>query len=323
MRKVGGAMTADSIDPGTRVGLLALAVADLDRSLTFYTEAFGLTLLEREAGTAILGAGGAPILVLEEVPGARPFPHDRFGYTGLYHFAVLVPSRADLGRWLRHWLERGQPLPGQGDHLVSEALYLTDPDGNGIEIYRDRPRETWMWVRGQVQMAADPVDLRGLLADADAEGQPWSGLPAGTRLGHMHLQVGDIPQASAFYHGILGFDIVAEMPSALFISAGGYHHHIGMNIWHSRGAPPQPADVAGLRFYTIEFASPAALEATESRLTEAGIPSTTAGEGIVLEDPWRNILVLQVGTANSSAESAAALRHAVQNSRERIGDQAR
>jgi catechol 2,3-dioxygenase len=303
--------------------VLALAVADLDRSLTFYTEAFGLTLLEREAAGAILGTGGEPLLLLQEVPGARPFPHDRFGYTGLYHFAVLVPTRADLGRWLRHWLESGHPLPGQGDHLVSEALYLTDPDGNGIEIYRDRPRDTWTWVGGKVQMATDPVDLRGLLAEADAEGQPWTGLPAGTRLGHMHLQVGDIPQASAFYHGILGFDIVAEMPSALFISAGGYHHHIGMNIWHSRGAPPQPADVAGLRFYTIDFASDAGRQEALKRLDAAGVPYTAVGNAaIVLEDPWHNTLVLQVG-AVSSSPAARGLGHAVREAREHSGDLAR
>ena len=238
--------TSASIDPATQMGVVAITVSDLDRSLAYYTDGLGFALLESAGPHATLGAGGMPLLLLTHVPGARSFPHDRPGYTGLYHFAILVPIRADLGRWLRHWLESGQPLPGQGDHLVSEALYLTDPDGHGIEIYRDRPRSEWSYAGGQVRMATDPVDIRGVLAEAERAGQPWTGMPAGTRLGHMHLQVGDIPQAARFYHDIMGFDIMAAMPSALFISAGGYHHHIGMNIWHSRGAAPTPGDVARL-----------------------------------------------------------------------------
>ncbi len=234
------ASTHTALDPATQVGLLSLTVADLERSLTFYTDVFGFALLARAGANATLGAGGTPLLLLTEHAGASPWPHDRYGYTGLYHFAILVPSRADLGRWLRHWLERGMPLPGQGDHLVSEALYISDPDGNGIEIYRDRPRAEWTWVNGQVRMAVDPVDIQGVLAEGDRAGQAWDGLPAGTRLGHMHLQVGDIATARAFYCGVLGFDLVAEMPTALFVSAGGYHHHIGMNTWHSQGAQPAP-----------------------------------------------------------------------------------
>jgi catechol 2,3-dioxygenase len=161
-----------SIDPATTVGLLSLTVADLARSLTFYTQALGFALLEQTDGAATLGVGGTPLLLLTEHPGAQLWPHERHGYTGLYHFALLLPTRADLGRWLRHWLELGLPLPGQGDHLVSEALYLSDPDGHGIEVYRDRPRSAWTWVNGQVQMATDPVDLRGVLAEAERAGEP-------------------------------------------------------------------------------------------------------------------------------------------------------
>lgn len=295
-----------AIDPETRVGLLSLRVADLDRSLAFYTEGFGFTLLQREGSRATLGAGGVPILLLTEEAGSRPFPHDQYGYTGLYHFAILVPTRPDLGRWLAHWLETGHPLPGMGDHLVSEALYITDPDGNGIEIYRDRPRDTWKWVNGRVQMATDPVDIRSMLDEAQNAGQPWTGLPAGTRLGHLHLQVGDINQAVDFYHGVLGFDIVAQMPTALFVSAGGYHHHIGMNIWHSRGADPTPKDMAGLRYFTIDFAGEPARAQMLSRLAEAGVPFTKVGADIVLQDPWHTTIVLQVGTA-SDVETATEL----------------
>jgi catechol 2,3-dioxygenase len=245
-------------------------------------------------------------LLLTQETGARAFPHDQYGYTGLYHFAILVPTRTDLGGWLAHWLGSGHALPGMGDHLVSEALYITDPDGNGIEIYRDRPRDTWQWVNGRVQMATNPVDIRGMLAEAQSSGQSWTGLPAGTRLGHMHLQVGDINKAVAFYQGVLGFDIVAQMPTALFVSAGGYHHHIGMNIWHSKGADPTPKDVAGLRFFTIDFGSDEARLETLSRLEAAGVPFTRSGADIVLQDPWHTTIVLQVGTA-SDVETAAEL----------------
>jgi catechol 2,3-dioxygenase-like lactoylglutathione lyase family enzyme len=165
-----------SIDPATEVGMLALTVADLERSLSFYTEAIGLTLLDRGASSAALGVQGRPLLKLQEQPGATPWPRGGRSYTGLYHFAILMPTRADLGRWLYHWLQLGLPLPGQGDHLVSEALYLEDPDGHGIEVYRDRPRDEWTWSDGLVRMATDPVDLRGLLTEAERAGE---GCPQG------------------------------------------------------------------------------------------------------------------------------------------------
>ncbi|HWE60773.1 MAG TPA: VOC family protein [Chloroflexota bacterium] len=301
---------APSIDAATQPGLLSLTVADLARSLAFYTQAIGLTVLEQDAARATLGVAGTPLLLLTEQQGARPWPRDRASYTGLYHFAILLPERADLGRWLRHWLELGLPLPGQGDHLVSEALYLSDPDENGIEIYRDRPRSEWQWVQGQVRMAADPVDIQGLLAEAERAGEPWIGMPAGTRLGHMHLQVGDIAQAARFYHEILGFDIVAHMPTALFVSAGGYHHHIGMNTWHSRGAEPAPAGTAGLRFFTIDLPTEEARQAVIDRIAAAGIPYTQTADRVLVQDPWQNTIALQVG-ATAGARSAAALEATV------------
>ena len=294
------------IDPATNVGLLALSVADLARSVDFYTGPIGLALLAQDEASATLGVAGQPLLLLSERRGAATWPRGGRSYTGLYHFAILLPTRAALGAWLRHWLELGLPVPGQGDHLVSEALYLEDPDGHGIEIYRDRPREEWHWQGGQVQMATDPVDLRGLLNEAARVGAPWAGLPAGTHLGHMHLQVGDIPQAAAFYRDILGFDIVAAMPTALFVSAGGYHHHIGMNVWHSRDAAQAPEGSVRLRFFTIDLPSAAARAAVVARLTAADVPFTTSGAAIVTRDPWDNVILLQVGAA-SDADAAAAL----------------
>ncbi len=294
-----------AIDPATTVGLLSLTVTDLARSLTFYTTALGFALLDQADGAATLGVDGTPLLLLTEHPGAQPWPHDRYGYTGLYHFALLLPARADLGRWLRHWLELGLPLPGQGDHLVSEALYLSDPDGHGIEVYRDRPRGDWTWANGRVQMAADPVDIQGLLGEAERAGEPWRGLPHGTRLGHMHLQIGAIHEAAAFYHDILGFDIVAQMPTALFVSAGGYHHHIGLNTWHSRGAGPAPASTATLRFFTIDLPSEDARAAVLRRLDDAGRRYTRTGAAVAVQDPWRNTILLQVGAAASAGAAGA------------------
>ena len=301
---------AVAIDPATQVGLLSLTVADLDRSLAFYTDAFGFAVLDRAGHAATLGVAGTPLLHLVEQQGARPWPRDRASYTGLYHFAVLLPTRTDLGRWLRHWLDIGFPLPGQGDHLVSEALYLEDPDGNGIEIYRDRPRDQWPYVNGQLRMASDPVDIRGMLDDAARANIAWTGLPAGTHLGHIHLQVGDITQAAAFYHDILGFDIVVQMPGALFISAGGYHHHIGMNIWHSRGASPAPAGSAGLRLFTVDLPSEAARNAVVARLDAARIAHSEVAASVLIRDPWQNTIALRVGTGDIGA--AAELASSIQ-----------
>ncbi|RIK42773.1 MAG: glyoxalase [Chloroflexi bacterium] len=285
-----------TIDPATEVGPLALTVSDLERSLAFYTQAIGLQVLARNATTATLGAGGLPLLYLSEAAGAQPWPRGGRSYTGLYHFAILLPSRADLGRWLRHWIELGLGLPGQGDHNVSEALYLDDPDGHGIEIYRDRPRSEWRWVNGKVQMGTGPVDVRGVIAEADREGLPFNGLPAGAKIGHMHLQVGDIPTAAHFYHDILGFDIVAEMPSALFVSAGGYHHHIGMNIWHSRGQGPAPDGFVRLQHFTIALPSKAARDEVLARLDAAGVPHSAVEGRVVVHDPWQNEIHLRVGS---------------------------
>ena len=289
--------THSPLHPATTVGMLSLTVSDLARSLAFYTQALGFEVLKSEASAATLGAAGMPLLLLAEQPGAREWPRDRRSYTGLYHFAILLPTRLDLGRWLSHWLAQGYAPPGQGDHLVSEAFYLSDPDGNGIEVYRDRPRDQWQWANGQVKMATDPVDTRSMLAEAERAGEPWNGLPAGTRLGHMHLQIGDIARAERFYHDLLGFDIVARMPTALFISAGGYHHHIGMNTWHSLGAEAAPAGTAGLRFFTIDFPTEEAREEVIARLSAAGIPTTRVDTVVVTHDPWENTLLLQVGTA--------------------------
>jgi catechol 2,3-dioxygenase len=291
-----------SIHPETRIGLLSLNVTDLARSIDFYTSAMGFALLEQHEGSATLGVGTTPLLLLTGNPDGQPWPGRA---TGLYHFAILLPTRADLGRWLRHWLETGHELPGQGDHWVSEALYLSDPDGNGIEIYRDRPRSEWKLTDGRVAMGTDPVDLRGVVEESDREGLSFTGLPEGTTIGHMHLQVRDIPEARAFYEGVLGFDLMAEMPSALFLSAGGYHHHLGMNIWHSRGASPASEGSAGLRYFTVIMPSQAALDDVIARLVAAGVSYGAAENGIVVQDPSRNRIFFNVGVVPGSLVESA------------------
>ncbi len=299
-------LRATSIDPATQIGLVSLTVANLERSLTYYTEALGFAVLQRDGQTAILGAAETPLLALTELPGARRWP----GYaTGLYHFAILTPTRLDLARSLVHLLQVGLPFPGQADHAVSEALYLTDPDGNGIEIYRDRPRAEWAWRDGLVHMVTEPLDVRGLLAEATEHPAPWSGLPAGTRLGHMHLQVGDLAQAEAYYHDVLGFDITSHYPGALFISAGGYHHHLGLNIWQSRGAGPAPAGTAGLRYFTLELPSEAARAEVVERVKAAGLDYAEVAGAIAVFDPWRNVILLGIGAA-ASAQAMAELNAA-------------
>ena len=276
---------------------MSLTIADLERSLAYYTDAIGLTVLIRQGANATLGVSGTPLLLLSEQPDAKPWPRGGRSYAGLYHFALLLPTRADLGRWIVALLVVGLPMPGQGDHLVREEVYLQDADGHVTEVYRVLPRDEWQLEGGRVRMASDPVDIHGLLREAEQAGQPWSGMPAGTRVGHIHLQVGDIPQASTFYHGVLGFDIVAEWPSALFISAGGYHHHIGMNTWHSRGAGPAPADSVNLRFFTIDLPDEEARRAVVDRLKSAGIATTERDGLVAVRDPWGITIVLRAGTS--------------------------
>jgi catechol 2,3-dioxygenase len=278
-----------SLHPDTRMGIIALAVADLERSIQFYRDVLGFSMIEHEDGGALLGAGATPLLSLVERRGAVPAPVNA---TGLYHFAILYPGRAELAVALRRLLEAGYPLDGASDHLVSEALYLSDPDGNGIELYRDRPRDTWQWRGDSVQMTVDPLDLRGLLSEAgQTEGTPV-GLPEGTTIGHVHLKVADLRQAGRFYHGVIGFDPVATLPSALFVSAGGYHHHLGLNTWHSRGTPPPPPESAGLRYFTIILPDSTELDRVRERARDAGFELEEGAEHVTLHDPFRNKVVL-------------------------------
>lgn len=279
------------VDPATTVGPVHLTVADLDRSARFYADALGLHVHVRDGARAALGAGGEDLLVLVEEPGARPVQ----GHTGLFHFALLVPVRADLARWLAHAARTRVPLSGLSDHLVSEAVYLRDPDGHGIEVYADRPRETWTADGGAVRMATLPLDTDDLLrtlpeGPVDA---PFTGLAPGTRMGHVHLHVADIPATEAFYAGVLGLDVTARYGTdATFMSAGGYHHHVGANVWAGRGATPPPPGSAALRHATLVLPDAAERDRVAGRVADAGQEPQEAGGGLLVRDPSQNALLL-------------------------------
>jgi len=277
------------IDAATTVGAVHLTVAGLERSIRYYEREIGLETLEQGDRLARLGAGTRELLVLTEKPGARP----ALGYTGLYHFALRVPERHDLARWLAHAARERVSLVGLSDHFVSEAIYLSDPDGHGIEIYCDRSRATW---EGQVgeNMTTLPLavdDLLGVLADPASE--PFSGLPAGTAMGHVHLKVAAIPQSVGFYRDVLGFGLMAQLGGhAAFLSAGGYHHHVGANTWESAGAPAPPAGTAALRHATIVLPDAAERDRVVGRIEASGLVAFDVENGPAVTDPSGNTLVL-------------------------------
>ncbi len=275
-----------ALHPATEMGAVTLKVADLARALSFYTGAIGLQPLRQEDRSAILGAGRRPIVALEEIPGARPQPAHT---TGLYHAAILFPDRKSLAIKIAQLSAMRIPL-GQSDHLVSEAFYLSDPDGNGLELYRDRPRSEWGWENGRVRMAIDPIDFNsffGAMAGVDpATASPEA--PQGTKLGHMHLRVADLDLAQQFYAGVLGFEVTARLPGALFVSAGGYHHHIGMNTWESRGGKPPAEPSAGLREFSIALPDAGELERLVRQIESSGAAIERAGDSALVLDPFQN-----------------------------------
>jgi catechol 2,3-dioxygenase len=289
---LGGVVAGVRIDPGTAIGTVRLTVADLDRSRSFYEQALGLPPSELDDGGLALGRSGEHPLI--ELRGDSSAPRLNRHATGLYHLAVLVPTRLDLALALARLAEARWPLDGASDHLVSEALYLSDPDGNGIEIYRDRPRDQWRRSAGGLEMATLPLDLRNLLDELTGTGSPQPSVPAGTRIGHVHLQVADVAEAEAFYHGLLGFDVMVRgYPGALFVSAGGYHHHIGLNTWHSAGASsPAPGSI-GLRSFEVELPGAEDRDQLLARIRESGLRIEPAPGGGIVRDPSGNAVMLR------------------------------
>jgi catechol 2,3-dioxygenase len=275
---------AAGIAADTTLGPVRLTVSGLDRSRAFYERAIGLRATELDDGTLALSASGEPPLIELRGDGDAPALNRRA--PGLYHVAILVPIRRDLAFALARLAQAGWPLDGASDHLVSEALYLSDPDGNGIEIYRDRPREEWPRSGDELQMATLALDLDSLLDELRDASEVQAQAPAGTRIGHVHLQVSDLAEAEAFYHGVLGFDVtVRAYPGALFVSAGGYHHHIGLNTWHSAGATPAAPGAVGLRSFTVELPNERELAAVLARVRAAGLATSDVAGGVLVRDP--------------------------------------
>lgn len=278
--------------PHIFVPTVDLKVANLERSIAFYQEIIGLNVLKQNEKSASFTADGVnPLITIEQPDHVTPRNESN---TGLYHFALLVPTRKDLGIVLKHLIETRNPLQGGSDHLVSEALYLADPDMNGIEIYADRPSETWNWINDQVVMDSRRLDIEGLLAIA--EGEKFTGLPKETIIGHIHLQVADLQSTEKFYCDGLGFDVVTKYGrQALFVSTGGYHHHIGFNTWHSAGGSAPLETSAGLKNYTLLFPNEEEKAKAIDRIKKLGaIVKEESGKTITM-DPSGNQIQLFVG----------------------------
>lgn len=274
---------------GLRLGPVRLEIADLHRSVGYYHNVLGLRVLEQSGHRATLGPiDEEKILVeLNEVRGAREHPYNR--RLGLYHFAILLPTRPDLGRFVAH-LAHINAYAGQADHFVSEAFYLRDPDGLGIEVYADRPRQAWPVVDGKLEMGLDPVDVDSLLA---AAGQTkWNGIPSGTIIGHVHLHVGDLEEGEKFFHRALGLDVTAALPLALFLSAGGYHHHLGTNRWAGTGPHPTGGD-ARLLEWTIDLPRQSDVEEAAENVRSAGYATVADGPDFLVADPWNTCFRLR------------------------------
>jgi catechol 2,3-dioxygenase len=292
--------TEFSIHPATMIGHVSLTVANLENQLLFYQQALGFQLHWREDNRAGLGAGGVDLLILTEEPNLKRYR----GVTGLYHFAVLFPNRRELARVVGRLFAlkiRNSPT----DHIMTKTTYLDDPEGNGIELYCESPEDgSWTMKDGKYETrrkdgswsdGREPLDVEALLTHLTEDDRLDVSILPETRVGHMHLHVRDIPEALGFYHDVLGFDVMghAREFQMAFVSAGGYHHHIGLNTWQGVGAPPPPADAVGLRHFTVDFANQQALDEVVARVDQAGIPSNKIDEGILLYDPSQNGVVLR------------------------------
>ncbi|KRB50127.1 glyoxalase [Rhizobium sp. Root708] len=259
-----------------------LVVTDLPLVSSFYQSMLGLGVIEKSANGEVLGVNGTPLLALTTGKDVRVAPRNA---AGLFHTAFLMPDRTELARWLRQAAHHNVVLEGASDHLVSEAIYLSDPEGNGIEIYADRAHDQWKFHQdGKVEMATLRLDLQALYNSAPQD--TWNGMADGTAIGHIHLQVGNIPEADAFYRDILGLKLMASYPGASFFATGDYHHHVAANIWNSRGAGTRADGMTGLSDYTLRFNDKASLDKAVAKIDELEIKSEKRNGGVFLHDPW-------------------------------------
>jgi catechol 2,3-dioxygenase len=270
----------DSAIPSLTLGRVVLTVHDLAGVKDFYERAVGLHALRSDGESAELGAGQEVLLELRVDRAARA---RSVGEAGLFHTAFLLPERANLGSWVHHAIERQIPVSGLADHLVSEAIYLNDPEGNGVEIYADRPRSEWRWTKGEVAMSTDPLDVNSLVVSG--QGRRWTGAPDRTIVGHVHLQVGALDKAEAFYRDELGFDVTCHYPGATFYAVDGYHHHVATNVWNSRGAGRRQLPSTGLAEFEIRMTDERRSKVKVTRSVEL-LAGQGRGEELVVDDPW-------------------------------------
>jgi catechol 2,3-dioxygenase len=289
----GGVRSGSVLGDGTRLGGVALTVTDLERSIAFYAGVLGLQVQRREPGMVALGAGVEELVVLRENPTARRAGRE----SGIYHFALLFPTREDLARVAVRLAESRTPIDGASDHGVSEAIYLSDPDGIGVELAADRPQAVW------AQGAAEefqrggpaPLDVGDLLTSVAGEA-PTTLAPPALKLGHVHLHVGSLDEGLRFYRDAIGFEVQMELPTAMFVSAGGYHHHVGFNVWRGRGVPPAGSDVIGLQHWTLILDGEEELRAVRSRLTALEFELEEQGDGLIARDPANIAVRLTAGS---------------------------
>jgi catechol 2,3-dioxygenase len=271
-----------------RLGSVHLTVTDLERSIPFYESALGLQLARREGAEAALGAGGEDLLVLTEEPDARPAGR----HAGLYHYALLFPSRLELARAAQRLIATRTPVTGASDHKISEAIYLPDPDGNGIELAADRSREHWGDLSDPTALGGpEPLDMVSLMALVEGT-EPPAGAPGELRVGHVHLHVGDVEEALRFWRDLIGFEVMTQFPSAAFVAAGGYHHHLGLNTWRGEGVPPMPEGSVGMRHWTIVL-DPTAVAAVRERVAAGGAPVEDRPDGFLTRDPSNNVVLIR------------------------------
>ena len=274
--------TAASRAP-VHIGAVGMMVRDLDRVTTYYRDMLGLIVQERTRQAATLGVGGVVLLELVHRPDALP---DDPREAGLYHTAFLMPTRADLARWILHAAKSRVPFTGASDHDVSEAIYLDDPEGNGVEVYSDRPREKWRRDGELIFQKTDPLDIDAIISEIDPATATYPSAPEGLRIGHIHLRVGDIASAEAFYGGALGLDVTRRRTGATFLSSGGYHHHVAVNVWHSNGAGIRNDKRAGLDWFTMEINDQPTIDGVKKRLDAAGTKIDPIPGGFAATDPW-------------------------------------
>lgn len=288
-RAEGGPVSAPAAGPGfasrtpIRIGAAALKVRDIERMTGYYRDVLGLSVLARGSASVTLGTAAGALLTLEPKPGAAIEPPTA---AGLFHIAFLMPSRQDLARWLVHVARNQTPLTGFADHSVSEAVYLNDPEGNGIEVYADRPPDRWRWEGGRVVMGTHRLDVDDILSLTDTQASNYAKAPDGLRIGHVHLRVGDVDAGDRFYRDLLGLAPTSRRDTASFLSSGGYHHHLAMNTWNSAGAGRRDDGRTGLSWFALMTQTPELMAAQAERFARAGVATTPVAGGFETADPW-------------------------------------